>query len=184
MPSISIFGITGTDAMEAYLTGGVDPSAASGTRIPAATTASTITYLHLPPEPPVTQGEHNHHENSHRELARQQEYLGQDWEEIRKKRRPCSGGTSSLRLLVGSGSRRTTSASGRLPSRNQQCRKGITTTAPTLQLERRNIYPGIYLPSRLGEENNLPSRPVEENISFRPVPPKEKVFTVPSRPAE
>ena len=41
----SIFGMTRTDAKDNYLTGGVDRSAASGTRITAAATISTITYL-------------------------------------------------------------------------------------------------------------------------------------------
>ena len=47
---ISIFGMTGTDAMDVYLTGGVDRSAASGTRITAAAAAAAAaaatTYLH------------------------------------------------------------------------------------------------------------------------------------------
>ena len=42
MLSPSIFGMTVTDAMDAYLTGGVDRPAASGTRITAAATTSTI----------------------------------------------------------------------------------------------------------------------------------------------
>ena len=70
------------------LTGGVDRTAASGTILTAAATTSTTTtttYLHLPPQPPVTQREHNTHQNSHHELAPQQEYLGQGWEEIRNK---------------------------------------------------------------------------------------------------
>ena len=68
MLSPSIFGMTGTDAMDAYLTGGVDRPAASGTSITAAaaTTSTTTTYLHLPPQPPVTtQRKHNNHRNSH-----------------------------------------------------------------------------------------------------------------------
>ena len=73
MLSPSIFGMTGTDAMDAYLTGGVDRPAASGTSITAAAaTTSTTTYLHqvLPPQPPVTtQRKHNNHRNSHHELA-------------------------------------------------------------------------------------------------------------------
>ena len=49
MLSPNIFGVTGTDAMNAYLTGGVDRSAANGTtRITTATTSiTTTTYLSL-----------------------------------------------------------------------------------------------------------------------------------------
>ena len=47
MLSPSIFRTTGTDVMDAYLTGGVHRSAGSGTRITAAAiTTSTTTYLH------------------------------------------------------------------------------------------------------------------------------------------
>ena len=45
----SFFGMMGTNAMDVYLMGGVDRPAASGSTITAAaTTPSTITYLHLP----------------------------------------------------------------------------------------------------------------------------------------
>ena len=46
MLSPSIYGMTGKDAMDAYFTGGVVRSAASGTSITAAAaTTSTTTYL-------------------------------------------------------------------------------------------------------------------------------------------
>ena len=166
--------------MDAYVTGEVDRSAENGNRITAAaaTTASTITYLHLPPQPPVTQGEHNYHENSHRELAPQQEYLGQEWEEIRKQRRPCSGRTSSLSLLVGSGSRRTTSASGRLPSPNQQSGKVFTYNRADLAKGKKKKY--IFtVPFSRGEK--IAVQPCRGKNVYCPVPPREKIFTVPSR---
>ena len=43
MLSPNIFGVTGTDVVDAYLTGGVDRPAASITRITAAATTSTTT---------------------------------------------------------------------------------------------------------------------------------------------
>ena len=46
--SPNIFGVIGTGAMNAHLTGGVDRPAANGTRITSAAAAtSTTTYLHL-----------------------------------------------------------------------------------------------------------------------------------------
>ena len=47
--SPNIFGVTDTDAMYTYLTGGVDRPAASGTIeiTTAAATTTTTTYLHL-----------------------------------------------------------------------------------------------------------------------------------------
>ena len=153
MLSPNTFGVTGSDAMDAYLTGGVDRPAASGT------TTTATTYLHLHQQHSAAQNSH------HDELAPQQQYLGQGWEEIRRKRRSCSGRTSRS---LGRGSIRKTSASGRLRSRNQQCGKTSSrTTAPTLQQERRKIY--------------LPSRPAEEKENYRPVPPWGKTCTVPSR---
>ena len=88
----SIFGVAGTDAIDPYLTGGVDRPAASGTRITAADpTTYTTTYLYLPPQPPsvTTQRKHNtNHQNRHHELAPKQEYLGQTWKETRIKTSP------------------------------------------------------------------------------------------------
>ena len=71
-------------------------------------------------------------EQPHHELAPQQEeYLGQGWEEIRKN---VARVEVALLVACGLGSRRTTSASGRLPSRNQQCGKVFTyNRAETMQ---------------------------------------------------
>ena len=100
--SPSIFGMTGTDSMDAYLTGWVDRSAASDTRITAAAaTTSTTTYLHLSPQqPPVTtQRKHNNHQNSHHELAPQQEeYLRQGSGKIKIKTSPASWWNFSERV--------------------------------------------------------------------------------------
>ena len=134
----SIFGMTGTDAMDVYLTGGVDRSPASGTGITAAAATSfTITFLHNNHQQPSA-STINNHKNSHHELALQQEEdLGQVWEKHRNKRRPCSGRTSrSLwaasreeQRLRRVGSLRAISSAGR----------SSRTTAPTLQQRRRNI---------------------------------------------
>ena len=117
--------MTGTYAVDAYLRGGVDRPAASGTRINAVATTSTTTNLHLPPQLPVTQRTHNN-KNSHHELAPQQEHLGQGWEEIRNKTSLARVVVARLGGFVGRGSRRKTSASGRPRSSNQQCGKVFT----------------------------------------------------------
>ena len=115
----------------------------------------------------------------------------QGWEEIRKKRRPCS--SSGTFRSLGRVSRRKTSASGRFPPRNQQCGKVLTYNRADLAAGKKKY---IYLPSSLAEEKvftvpprrrkiQLPSRrpAVGENI-YLPVPPGEKIFTVPSRRRE
>ena len=132
MLSPSIFGMTGTDAkMDAYLTGrgSIDQQRAALIESPPPPAPPhQPTYLHLTPQQPVvTQRKHNNHQNSHQdELAPQRDYMGQGWEEIRKRRRPCCSGSTSRSLWAAGREEQRLSASGRLPSRNQQCGKVFT----------------------------------------------------------
>ena len=71
MLSPSIFGMTGTDAMDAYLTGGgsIDQQRAA-LESPPPPAPPHHTYLHLPPHlhnHQLTQRKHNNHQNSHHE---------------------------------------------------------------------------------------------------------------------
>ena len=189
MLSPSIFGMTGTDAMDTYLTGGVDRPAASGIRITAvAATTTTTTYLHLPPQPPpVTQRKHNNHQNSRHELAPQQEYTwGRGEKKSVEKSRPCSGSTSRSLRAAGK-----PSASGRLPSRNQQCGKVFTYNRVDLAAGKKKYIRVFTVPFSRGKKmyrpapskknkTTVPSPAVGKNI-YRPVPPREKIFTVPAR---
>ena len=130
MLSPNIFSATGTDGMDAYLTGGVDRPAAA--------------LLESPPPPPRLHRHHlqlhrhrsnkHNHQNNRHQLAPQQQCLGQGWKEIRTTRRPCSGSTSRR---FGRRPRRKTSASGRLPSRNQQCGEFFTYNRADLAARKR-----------------------------------------------
>ena len=194
--------MTGTDAMDAYLTGEVNRQAESGTRITtAAATTSTTTYLHL----------HNHQQHSEDISIRtatmsapQQQYLGQEWEKIRRKHRPCSGSPS-----------RSLGRGPRVEKKNG--RVGTALFAQPAVQESLHVEPhrpcnrkeeNIYLPSRSAEEKiitvqlrrrkrKLPSRPAMRKNIYRPVPRREKYlpsrpvvkicpveFYIPSRPVE
>ena len=148
---------------------------------------------YLPPQPPVTQCKYNNnHQNRHHELAPQQEeYLGQGWAEIRQKKSLSCSGSNSRSL--GCGSRRTTPASGRLPSRTTSHVKSSRTynRADPAAAGRNKKYiftvpfsrgKNIYRPDPSKKNRTtVPSRR-GENI-YRTVPPREKTF-LPSRPAE
>ena len=86
MLSPKIVGVAGTDAMDAYLKGGVDRPAANGFKI----AADPSNHLHHHLSAPTSTSTSNTTqaqlslEHSHHELAPRQEYLRQGWEEIRK----------------------------------------------------------------------------------------------------
>ena len=103
---------------------------------------------------------------------------------------------------MGRGSRRNTSASGRLTSRNQQCGKVLThNRADLLYSSSRSVEKQIFaVPPRRRKKNGpappwgniftvpsrrrkkyLPSRPAEGKNIYRPFKPEEKILTVPSR---
>ena len=87
---------------------------------------------------------------------------------------------------MGRESRRTTPASGRLPSRNQQCGTVFTYNRADLAAEKKKYY----RPVQLSEKDYLPSPSKRNKITvpyrrqkniYRLVPPRGKMFTVPSR---
>ena len=171
--------MTGTDAMDAHLTGGrsIDQQrAALKSPPPPPPPPPPRTYLYLPPQLLVTtQRKHNnHHQNSHHdELAPQQEYLGKGWEEIRK-----NVARVVVALLPG--------ACGPRVEKNNVC-VGPAPFAQSAVWESLHIQPRrdlaagnkkylvyIYIftsPFSRGKKNTVPPRRRKIKLPSRPVPP-------------
>ena len=154
--------MTGTDAMDVYLTGGVDRSATSGARITSAVaTTYATTYLH-------------NHQNSHHELAPQQKST---W---------CRGGKKSeknvARVVVA-----LLGACGPRVEQNNAC-VGPAPFAQSAVRENLHVQPRrpcsrwkeiTVTPRR--RKSKLPSLPAEGKNVYRPVPPRKTIRIVPPR---